>query len=94
VRYRVGQSRGHLVEVGVQTVVQDTGILSVTSQRVVFLGSKKTSEVLYSKLVGLEVFSDGIRLHASNRQNALLFKAPNVGDAIAATINAAMQALV
>ena len=92
VRYRVGQSRGHMVEVGVQTVVQDVGMLSITSQRVVFLGSKKTSEIPYSKLAGFEVFSDGIRLHASNRQNAVLFKTgPAFGDAVAATINAAMQ---
>jgi hypothetical protein len=93
VRYRVGAMRGRVVTVGSQMTVQDTGTLSVTSQRVAYLGSAKSSEILYTKLMGIEAFTDGIRLQASNRQNALLFRfAQGVsGDAVAATINAAVQ---
>jgi len=93
VRYRVGAIRGHMVTVGTEMKVQDTGSLSVTSQRVAYLGSAKSSEILFTKLMGMEVFTDGIRLQASNRQNPLLFRFTQAvsGDAVAATINAAMQ---
>jgi hypothetical protein len=93
VRYRVGAMRGHMVTVGTEMQVQDTGTLAVTSQRVAYLGSAKASEILFTKLMGMEVFTDGIRLQASNRQNPLLFRFIQAvsGDAVAATINAAVQ---
>ena len=91
VRYRVGGFRGRSVVVGTQLQVRaDAGVLSVTSKRVVFLGERKTMEMPYSKLVGLEVFSDAVRVNASNRQNAPLFRLDS-GEVVAATINAAMQ---
>jgi hypothetical protein len=93
VRYRVGAVRGRMVTVGSQMTVQDTGTLSVTSQRIAYLGAAKSSEILYTKLMGMEAFADGIRLQASNRQNAFLFRfaKSTSGDAVAATINAAVQ---
>jgi len=93
VRYRVGGLRGRVVTVGSEMQVQDSGVFSVTSQRVAYLGSSKSSEILFTKLMGLEVFTDGLRLHASNRQNALLFRFTQgvSGHAVAATINAAVQ---
>ena len=92
VRYHVGGFRGQSVVVGTELTVQDTGALSVTSNRVVFLGQQKTMEFLYAKLVGLEVFDDGIRLQVSNRQTVSLIKMhPGMGPVMAATINAAMQ---
>jgi hypothetical protein len=90
VRYRTGSFRGRSVVVGTELQVADSGPLAVTSSRVVFLGQRKTMEVPYSKLVGVEVFEDGIRFSASNRQNAPLFKLEN-GEVIAATVNAAVQ---
>jgi hypothetical protein len=74
VRYPVGGFKGHAVVVGKELQVQDVGSLSVTSSRVVYLGEKKTTEFLYSKLVGCEVFDDRLRLQVSNRQTASLFK--------------------
>ena len=68
VRYNLGGFKGQSVVVGTELQVQDTGALSVTSSRVVFLGEQKTLEFLYAKLVGLEVFEDGVRLQVSNRQ--------------------------
>lgn len=93
VRYRVGGMRGRVVTVGSEMQVQDSGVFSVTSQRVAYLGSAKSSEILFNKLMGMEVFTDGLRLHASNRQNALVFRFTQgvSGDAVAATINAAVQ---
>ena len=93
VRYRVGGMRGHMVTVGTEMKVQDTGTLAVSSQRIAYLGSAKSSEILYTKLMGMNVFSDGLRLQASNRQTPLIFRLAGgiSGDAVAATINAAMQ---
>jgi hypothetical protein len=93
VRYRVGQTRGHSVVVGTELQVEDTGVLSVTSQRVAFMGMRKTLEVPYAKLLNIDVFTDGVRLHASNRQKAPLFKFGErlMGDVVAATVNAAIQ---
>ena len=43
VRYRVGSTRGHLVTVGTQLQIADTGFLSVTNQRIAYLGSRRRS---------------------------------------------------
>lgn len=92
VRYRVGNTRGRSVVVGTQLQAEDDGILAVTSQRAAYLGSRKTMEFAYAKLMNVEVFTDGIRFHASNRQKTPLFAVAN-GDLVAATLNAAMQRL-
>lgn len=92
VRYHVGSFKGQSVAVGTEMQIQDVGALSVTSNRVVFLGEKKTLEFQYAKLVGLEVFNDGLRLQVSNRQTVSLIRLePAMGPVVAATINAAMQ---
>ena len=92
VRYRVGAFRGHSVVVGTKLEVADSGLLAVSSSRIIFIGQRTTLEIPFSKLVGFEVFSDGIRFNASSRQNAPLFKVEN-GHVIAATVNAAVQRL-
>jgi hypothetical protein len=91
VRYRVGSTRGHLVTVGSQLQVADTGLLSVTSQRAAFLGERKTVEMPYSKLLGMNVFSDAISFSLANRQNAPLIKVTISTEVLAALINAAIQ---
>jgi hypothetical protein len=92
VRYHVGASRGRMVQVGTQIVVEDQGYISVSSQRVVFVGQKTTLDVPLNRLVGLEMFSDGIRLNISNRKSAPLFRIPRV-DVVGACLNAAVQRL-
>lgn len=70
VNYRVGGMRGHYVPgPEVQTPV-DRGQVFVTSQRVVFEGSRTTREWLFTKLLGAEASSDDhvVLLHVSNRQ--------------------------
>jgi hypothetical protein len=91
VRYRVGGTRGHSVQVGTQLKVADTGLLSVTNKRCVYAGTSKTVEMLYTKLVNLTVYSDGLQFHLSNRVNAPLFKIPQGTHIIAAIVNAAAQ---
>jgi hypothetical protein len=90
IRFRTGQIRGQSVVVGTQLQPEDDGMLSITSQRVAFLGSRKTMEFQYSKLMNVEVFTDGIRFNVSNRQRAPLFAVGN-GEIVAATLNAAMH---
>ena len=92
VRYRVGSTRGHLVTIGTQLQVADTGVLAVTNQRAVFLGATKTAEMLYSKLIGLQQYSDAISFSVSNRQNASLIKVTISTEVLTALINAASQA--
>lgn len=76
VRYRVGGVRGRSVAVGNQLVPQDSGLLVITSLRTVFTGQKKTLEFRHDRLVGVQEFTDGVRLNVSNRQTASLFKLP------------------
>jgi hypothetical protein len=91
VRYRVGSSRGHMVTLGTQLQIADTGLLAITNQRAAFLGGRKTVEMPYSKLIGMQVYSDGISFSLSNRQNAPLIKVTINTDVLAALLNAAMQ---
>src|SRR5206468_2018049 len=60
VRYRVGQTQGHMQQVGTKVIVSDSGVLSVTSTRVVFSGKTSTREIPYAKLFNLTVFSIGV----------------------------------
>jgi hypothetical protein len=60
VRYRVGQTRGHIQQVGTKLIVTDEGYLSVTSTRIVFSGKTSTREIPYAKLVNLTVFAIGV----------------------------------
>jgi hypothetical protein len=76
VRYKVGGSRGHSVQVGTKLDVADSGILAVTNKRAVYMGSRRTVDMPYSKLVNLTVYSDGVQFHLSNRVNAPLFSNP------------------
>ncbi len=90
IRYRT--SRGHMQQVGTAVTVADTGFLSVTSSRVVFSGRSKAQECLYSKLVNLTVYADGIGIAVSNRQNVSTYRVLNTtGEVVAAVINAAIQ---
>jgi hypothetical protein len=49
-------------------------------------------EAPHTKRVGLNVFTDGIQLHVSNRKSAPLFKVDD-GHFVAAAVNAALNAL-
>jgi hypothetical protein len=60
VRYRVGQTQGHMQQVGTKLIVTDAGVLSVTSTRIVFSGKTSTREIPYAKLVNLTVFASGV----------------------------------
>jgi hypothetical protein len=90
VSYRVGATRGRVVETGRSWETDDVGTLSVTSQRLVFAGASRTVECAYPKLIDLDVYSDGIGIHVSNRQKPTVLRVRD-GNVIAAVVNAAMQ---
>lgn len=68
VRYRVGQTRGHYVQGAPVPTAIDTGTLSITSQRIVFQGSKKSTECTFAKLLGIQHGAGGLTISVSNRQ--------------------------
>lgn len=90
VRYRVGAYRGRSVIVGTSLVEADTGVLCLTSQRAVFKGMRQSIECLYSKLVGVNVFDNGIQFHVSNRKSATLLRVAD-GHLVAAVVNTSMH---
>lgn len=91
VRYRVGSTRGRVVTIGTQIQVADTGILAVTNQRAAFLGSRKTVDMPYTKLIAMQMYADAISFSLSNRQNAPLIRVTMNTDVLAALLNAAAQ---
>jgi len=73
VRFHTGQIRSApKLEWTVQEV--DKGVLSVTSQRVVFRGQRQSLEVPYRKLLGVEFYSDGLRLDVAGRSSAPILR--------------------
>jgi len=92
VRYRVGATRGHLVTVGTQLQVADTGFLAVTSSRVAYLGDRKTLDMPYARLMGMHLYADAIQFSLSNRQTAPLVRVTINTDVLGALLNAAISA--
>lgn len=93
VRFHTGGVRGRSVVVGTELKTADTGEITLTSHRAVFVGANSTVEIQYQKLIGMEVFSDGIKFNVSNRKNAILMRVES-GEVVAALVNAAAQKLL
>lgn len=89
IRYRAGSVRGHMVTVGSHWETADTGLLTVTDQRIVYHGGRKTLEFLFTKLATLNVYTDAIDLGVTSRQSTSIF---GTGDPelIAGIIHAAL----
>ena len=60
VRYRVGQTQGHIQQVGTKLILADGGMLSVTSSRVVFSGQTSSHEIPLGEIIGVTVFAQGV----------------------------------
>ena len=88
--YRTGQFRGRSVVVGSHLEVADSGTMTVTTKRAVFKGLRQTAESDLRKLVGINVFDDGIQLHVSNRKGAPIYRVAD-GHLVAAALNAVVQ---
>lgn len=68
VRYRVGASHGHFVRAAPTPTAIDRGAAYISNQRVAFVGSKQTREVLFSKLIGFTHGATSSSFSTSNRQ--------------------------
>lgn len=80
VRLHAGRTRGHYVP-GPDTEQQvDTGVVHLTSARVLFVGAKFTREWLFDKLVGRQMYGNNhlgwVDLAVSNRQKTSGFTFP------------------
>jgi hypothetical protein len=93
IRYRVSGHRGHIVQVGTQLQVADSGTLAVTNKRAVYMGSRKTVDMPFAKLANLTVFSDGIQFNQTNRVNAVMLSITQGSDIVGAVVSAAAQRL-
>lgn len=89
-RFRTGQTRGRSVVVGSELAEADAGLFAVTSTRAVFQGSRKSLEFAFPKMIGMDLYADGIRLAVSNRQNPSLFWI-SPAEGVAAVITGAMK---
>ncbi len=58
IHYRIGQSRGTFIQGDENPTIIDTGTVAITDQRVVFLGSIRTVEWLFSKLVAIQHYQN------------------------------------
>ena len=84
-------TRGHLGHGRDAATDRGLGLLSVTNQRVAYLGSSKTLDMPYTKVMGMTLYTDALSFSLSNRQNAPLIKVAMDTHVVAALINAAMQ---
>ncbi|MGH2632556.1 MAG: hypothetical protein ACRDG3_04025 [Tepidiformaceae bacterium] len=91
VYYRTGQFKGHSVVTGTTVAPTDSGVLTVTSQRVVFSGDKSSLEFAYAKLLDITGYSDGVKLAVSNRQKPSTFHIEPGADVVNAVLHAAVR---
>ncbi|GIV14111.1 MAG: hypothetical protein KatS3mg021_2393 [Fimbriimonadales bacterium] len=90
---RVYLSGGYRTSIPVYEMAElDSGILVITSKRLVFLGSRRTLEKPLKNIVSIQPYSDGIQVHFSNRQKAAGFVV-NDADLVAAILHQACQFL-
>jgi len=69
IRYRVGATRGHMMQGAPVATAIDRGTLYITNQRVIFQGDAQTRECAFAKLIGFRHDDDGsTTFSVSNRQ--------------------------
>jgi hypothetical protein len=73
VSFRLGESRG-TSESHDEMRALDHGTLVITNQRLVFLGSGRTSSVALGKVIDIEAYSDAIRLNRQGKQRVEYFQ--------------------
>lgn len=84
VRVRVGQSRGHYVQGAEAPTIIDTGTITFTTARVVFLGGRYTREWDFAKVLGIQHFTDQpwTAIQVSGRQKTSGFTYPGLQPAL------------
>jgi hypothetical protein len=72
IRYRVGSFSGHPIEQ--QSLGRlDTGTLVVTNRRLAFIGSTKSTSVVFAKLLHVECYSDALAIFQEGREKPDFF---------------------
>lgn len=90
---RLCLSGGYRTSIPIYEVAElDSGTLVITSERLAFLGSRRTLEKPLKKIVSVLPYSDGVQVHFSNRQKAACFKVDDA-DLVAAILYQACQFL-
>jgi len=80
-RYRVGQTKGTVVAGEEKPTVIDSGSVSVTTTRAVFVGSKQTREWTWAKLIAVQDADPSwIGIAVSNRQKVSGVSFPTAQD--------------
>ncbi len=79
IRWHVGASKGHVVQAPPHAEATDKGQLIITSQRILFVGTRKTVECLFAKLVSAHINDGLLGVGVSNRQKISTFA---VGEAL------------
>jgi hypothetical protein len=81
-----------LRQLGRNVAIVESGILSVTSQRMIFSGQSEMEESLYTRLEFVRIFTNGLGISVSNRQHVGTYRLLDAsGEVVAAVINAAAQ---
>lgn len=68
VRYRIGESHGHFIQGDSHPSAVDHGTMSITDRRIVYQGAAKSTECLFTKLLGVQQSSGVVTISVSNRQ--------------------------
>jgi hypothetical protein len=74
VRFRTSAIRGQLVTVGQHWEEADEGQLTLSDRRILFTGTRTTVEFQLAKLASVGLFSNGVSIGVTNRQNNRTFK--------------------
>jgi hypothetical protein len=80
VRVRVGQTHGHYVQGSETPTIIDTGVVTITDGRVVFLGPRWTREWTFAKVLGIQHLArqPWTAIQVSNRQKTSGFTYPGL----------------
>lgn len=90
VSFRVRATRGQMVsESGIVPV--STGRLVITSKRVLFLGNPKGFTVRLDKVLGVEMYADGLQIMDDKGNPRLLRLSPTHADFVGAVLSQAMN---
>lgn len=87
-----GTMRGREVEVGRRLVSHGEGQLYITSQRIVFSGTRSSESIDGTQLLGVQVFNDGIQFRTKGADEDPMFKIPDPNQA--AMVGAATEFMV
>lgn len=89
--YRVGSHRGQLVT-DTGNVPVSAGLLIVTNSRVIFMGDRKSFNYRFDKIIGIQLFSDGLSLSESSGKNRLVrFQGGDNGEIVGAILSQAVN---